>query len=172
MLNGGVSQFVPKCPRLSSFVPICPRSGPQEGQKRTSGDKTGHFGTNWETRPFSIYPHLALLNFSFSLSFFLVQGFAEFSDPNPGMKGPKALQGATIDSYLHPDWISEGSGTCCVNPITRLILPPRLRRRQGVANWTALVGSFVMISVIYSQSDCFWEKAPLGKNSLFQIRLN
>ena len=50
------------CPRLSSFVPICPRSGPQEGQKRTNGDKTGHFGTNWETPPFSIYPHLALLN--------------------------------------------------------------------------------------------------------------
>ena len=53
---------VPFCPRLSSFVPICPRSGPQEGQKRTNGDKTGHFGTNWETPPFSIYPHLALLN--------------------------------------------------------------------------------------------------------------
>ena len=46
--------------RLSSFVPICPRSGPQK--KRTNGDKTGHFGTNWETPPFSIYPHLALLN--------------------------------------------------------------------------------------------------------------
>ena len=56
-----MSQNVPFCPRLSSFVPICPRSGPQEGQKRTNGDKTGHFGTNWETPPFSIYPHLAPL---------------------------------------------------------------------------------------------------------------
>ena len=55
------SRNVPFCPRLSSFVPICPCSGPQEGQKRTNGDKTGHFGTNWETPPFSIYPHLALL---------------------------------------------------------------------------------------------------------------
>ena len=56
-----LSRNVPFCPRLSSFVPICPCSGPQEGQKRTNGDKTGHFGTNWETPPFSIYPHLALL---------------------------------------------------------------------------------------------------------------
>ena len=56
-----LSRNVPFCPRLSSFVPICPRSGPQEGQKRTNGDKTGHFGTNWETPPFSIYPHLAPL---------------------------------------------------------------------------------------------------------------
>ena len=59
-----LSRNVPFCPRLSSFVPICPRSGPQEGQKRTNGDKTGHFGTNWERPPFSIYPHLALLNSS------------------------------------------------------------------------------------------------------------
>ena len=59
-----LSRNVPFCPRLSSFVPICPCSGPQEGQKRTNGVKTGHFGTNWETPPFSIYPHLALLKFS------------------------------------------------------------------------------------------------------------
>ena len=52
-----MSRFVPVCP----FVSICPRSRPQEGQKRTNGDKTGHFGTNWETPPFSIYPRLALL---------------------------------------------------------------------------------------------------------------
>ena len=56
-----LSRNVPFCHRLSSFVPICPCSGPQGGQKRTNGDKTGHFGTNWETPPFSIYPHLALL---------------------------------------------------------------------------------------------------------------
>ena len=57
-----LSRNVPFCPRLSSFVPTCPRSRPQEGQKRTSVDKTGHFGTNGETPPFRIYPHLALLN--------------------------------------------------------------------------------------------------------------
>ena len=56
-----LSRNVPFCPRLSSFVPICPRSGPQEGQRRTNGDKTGHFGTNRETAPFRIHPHLALL---------------------------------------------------------------------------------------------------------------
>ena len=64
MLNGGVSQFVPKCFVLSPFVLFCPDLSPfrpQEGQKRTNGDKTGHFGTNWETPPFSIYPHLAPL---------------------------------------------------------------------------------------------------------------
>ena len=37
---------------------------------------------------------------------FLVQGFTGFLGPSPGMTGPHALQGATIDSYLHPDWIS------------------------------------------------------------------
>ena len=58
-----LSRSVPFCPRLSSFVPICPHSGRQEGQKRTNGDKMGHFGTNWETHPFSVYPHLALLKF-------------------------------------------------------------------------------------------------------------
>ena len=61
MLNGGVSQFVPKCPVLSPFVLFCPDLSPFRGprRKRTNGDKTGHFGTNWETPPFSIYPHLA-----------------------------------------------------------------------------------------------------------------
>ena len=43
--------------RPHDFCPDLSRSGPQEGQKRTNGDKTGHFGTNWETPPFSIYPH-------------------------------------------------------------------------------------------------------------------
>ena len=64
-----LSRNVPFCPRLSSFVPICPRSGPQEAQKRTNGDKshkTGHLGTNGETPPFGIYPHLALLTNSIS----------------------------------------------------------------------------------------------------------
>ena len=67
MLNGGVSQFVPKCPVLSPFVLFCPDLSPfrpQDGQKRTNEDKTGHLGTNWETPPFSIYPHLALLKLS------------------------------------------------------------------------------------------------------------
>ena len=64
MLNGGVSQFVPKCPVLASFVPICPLSRPQKGQKRTNGDKTGQIGTNWETPPFRIHHHLALLKLS------------------------------------------------------------------------------------------------------------
>ena len=31
-----------------------------------------------------------------------------FSGPRPGMTGPKVLRGASIDSYLHPDWISDG----------------------------------------------------------------
>ena len=65
MLNGGVSQYVPKCPVLSPFVLFCPDlspfRAPRRKKKRTNGDKTGHFGTNWETPPFSIYPHLALL---------------------------------------------------------------------------------------------------------------
>ena len=56
-----LSRNVPKCPCLSLFVPTSPRSGPQEGRKRTKGDKTGDFGTNWETPPFRIHPHLALL---------------------------------------------------------------------------------------------------------------
>ena len=56
-----MSRFVPACPLLSSFVPVPGPKKDKRGQKRTSGDKTGHFGTNWETPPFSIHPHLALL---------------------------------------------------------------------------------------------------------------
>ena len=57
-----LSRNVPFCPRLSSFVLLGARNGDKSGQKRTNGDKTGHFGTDWETPPCSIYPHLALLN--------------------------------------------------------------------------------------------------------------
>ena len=68
------------CPEMSRFVP---------GHiGRTNGDKTGHFGTNWETPPFRIHPHLALLgswgailplsrcarNRCFFLSYFRPQG--------------------------------------------------------------------------------------------------
>ena len=41
-----MSRFVPLCPRLSRFVPVL---GPKKNQ------------TNWETPPFSIHPHSALL---------------------------------------------------------------------------------------------------------------
>ena len=58
-----VSRFVPICPLLSRFVPVPGPKKDESGHKRTRGDKTGHFGTNWETPPFSIYPHLALLKF-------------------------------------------------------------------------------------------------------------
>ena len=57
-----LSRNVPFCLRLSSFVLFGARDGDKSGQKRSNGDKTGHFGPNWETPPFSIYPHLALLN--------------------------------------------------------------------------------------------------------------
>ena len=57
-----LSRNVPFCPRLSSFVLLGARNGDKSGQKRTNGDRTGHFGTHWETPPFSICPHLALLN--------------------------------------------------------------------------------------------------------------
>ena len=57
-----LSRNVPFCPRLSAFVLLGARNGEKSGQKRTNGDKTGHFGTISETPPFSIYPHLALLN--------------------------------------------------------------------------------------------------------------
>ena len=50
-----MSCFVPVCPLLSLFVPICPRSGPQEGQKRTRGDKMG-----------ASTPHLAFLDHCFT----------------------------------------------------------------------------------------------------------
>ena len=60
----------PICPEMSRFVPVCPLcpsgTGDKSGQKRTNGDKTGHFGTNWETPPFSIYPHLAPVKFCLS----------------------------------------------------------------------------------------------------------
>ena len=53
---GGFSQFVPKCPVLSPFVLLGARNGDRSRQKRTNEEKTGHFGTNWETPPFRIYP--------------------------------------------------------------------------------------------------------------------
>ena len=61
-----LSRNVPFCPPLSSFVLLGARNGDKSGQKRTNGDKTGHFGTNWEMPPFSIYPHLALPNLRLS----------------------------------------------------------------------------------------------------------
>ena len=45
MLNGGVSQFVPKCPVLSLFVLFCPSWGPERGQIGTKEDKRGQNGT-------------------------------------------------------------------------------------------------------------------------------
>ena len=55
ILNGGVSPFVLKCPGLSRFVLVCPNLSPfwaPKRQKRTNGDKPGHFGADWEM------PHL------------------------------------------------------------------------------------------------------------------
>ena len=43
-----LSRNVLFCPCLSSFVVLGARNGDKLGQKRTTGDKTGHFGTNWE----------------------------------------------------------------------------------------------------------------------------
>ena len=60
-----LSRNVPFCPRLS-FVLLGARNGDKSGQKRTDGDKTGHFGTNLETPPFSIYPHLALAKYCYT----------------------------------------------------------------------------------------------------------
>ena len=57
----------PNCPETSRFVAVVlvvlfgARNGDKSGQKRTNGDKTGRFGTIWETPPFRIHPHLALL---------------------------------------------------------------------------------------------------------------
>ena len=58
----------PSYPEVSCFVPICPLcpdfgawNGDRSGHKRTNGDKTGDFGTAWETPPFRIHPHLAFL---------------------------------------------------------------------------------------------------------------
>ena len=62
--NWGVSQFVPKCPVLSPFVLFCPELSPFRAPRRTKEDKRGQNGAfreNWETSPFSIYPHKALL---------------------------------------------------------------------------------------------------------------
>ena len=59
-----LSRNVLFCPRLSSFGLLGARNGDKSEQKRTNWDKTGHFGTNWETPPFGIYPHLALLKIS------------------------------------------------------------------------------------------------------------
>ena len=55
-----LSRNVPFCPRLSSFVLLGARNEDKSGQKRTNGDKTGHFGTKRETPPLRIYPHWAL----------------------------------------------------------------------------------------------------------------
>ena len=38
------------------------QNGDKPRQKRTNGDRMGHFGTNWETPTFGIHPRLALLN--------------------------------------------------------------------------------------------------------------
>ena len=57
----------PICPEMSRFVPVCPLfpdMSPFWAPKRTNEDtrdKMGHFGTNWETPPFRMHPHLALL---------------------------------------------------------------------------------------------------------------
>ena len=51
-----LSRNVPFCPRLSSFVLFGAWNGDKSGQKRTNGNKTGHFGTNCETPPFRIPP--------------------------------------------------------------------------------------------------------------------
>ena len=54
-----------KLSRNIPFCPVCPllsflRERGEIGTKSTNGDKTGHFGTIWETPPFTIHPHLAL----------------------------------------------------------------------------------------------------------------
>ena len=60
-----MSRCVPVCPLLSQFVPV---PGPKKDKRGQTGTKTGHFGTNWETPPFSIYPHFALLKLFLTLS--------------------------------------------------------------------------------------------------------
>ena len=88
----------PTCPEMSRFVPFvlfCPswgQNGDKSGQKRINGDKTGHLGTNWETPPFSIHPHLALLK--------------EFAD-SAGTEYPRLFQGFSFS--LEPDY-----STCTV----------------------------------------------------------
>ena len=57
MLNGGVSQFVPKCPVLSPFVLFCPSLGPGTGTNR---DKRGQTGTKQDiSGQIGKRPHLA-----------------------------------------------------------------------------------------------------------------
>ena len=61
----GRFQFVPKCPVLSTFVLFCPDLSPFRAPRRTKEDKRGQNGTFRDklgNAPFSIYPHLALLN--------------------------------------------------------------------------------------------------------------
>ena len=52
----------PICLEMSRFVPVCPDLS-EWAPKTTNGDKTGHFGTNGETPPFRIHPHLPLLDY-------------------------------------------------------------------------------------------------------------
>ena len=75
----------------------------------------------------------------------------------------KAFRGATLDSHLHPDWISDGLGQATTN----LILHPRACDRLGEANCKALLGSSVLILVVSSGSDCVWEESTLGKKTPF-----
>ena len=53
-----MSRFVPVCPLLSQFVPVPGPEKDKRGQTGTKRDISGQIGTP----PFSIYPHLALLN--------------------------------------------------------------------------------------------------------------
>ena len=59
--NFNLFRNVPFCPRLSSFVLLGSGTGTNRDKRGQTGTKTGHFGTNWETPPFSIYPPLDLL---------------------------------------------------------------------------------------------------------------
>ena len=45
----------------------------------------------------------------------------------------------------------------------RMVLHPRACHRLGEADWMAMLGSFVLILVIWSESDCVWEKSTLRK---------
>ena len=59
MLKWGRFPICPEMSRLSPFVLFCPSWGLEQGQigtKEDKRDKRGHFGTNWEMPPFSIYP--------------------------------------------------------------------------------------------------------------------
>ena len=85
-----LSRNVPFCPRLSSFVLLGARNRDKSGQKSTNGDKTGHFGTNWETPPCSIYPHLALLKKKREKQYFCFLG--EKEDLRETMEKDKSRQ--------------------------------------------------------------------------------